>query len=111
MGTERYQIGDVVEATDYIVRKDGMTELNKGDRATIFRLWENPKNGIQIIALEVDDSLPICDIVCLPGVPLKLVQRREEDCSNCTAGPDCTAAHEGKGCPVIERREEKDDTR
>lgn len=68
----KFKIGDIVEATKKIWRKDGRSELFPGDKAKVIEVWQTTPESPQIIGLEIEGKLPIGDLVCFENVPLRL---------------------------------------
>lgn len=69
----KFKVGDIVEATGKIWRKDRRSELQPGDQAKVRDVWQTTPESPQIIGLEIKGKLPIGDIVCFENVPLRLV--------------------------------------
>lgn len=68
-----FKVGDIVEATAKIRRRDGGSELKPFDRATVRSVWQTTSESPQIIGLEINGKLPMGDIVCFENVPLRLI--------------------------------------
>lgn len=71
--TEKFCVGDIVEATDIIYRRDRRSILQRGDKVRVRTVWQTNSDSPQIIGLDIEGKLPICDIVCSESVPLRLV--------------------------------------
>jgi hypothetical protein len=69
----KFKVGDIVEATGKIWRKDGRSELQPGDYAKVREVWQTTPESPQIIGLEIKGKLPMGGIVCFENVPLRLV--------------------------------------
>jgi hypothetical protein len=68
-----FRVGDIVEATATIRRKDGRSELRPGDEATVRAVSKTNPDSPQIIDLDIEGGLPMGDIVCFAHVPLRLL--------------------------------------
>jgi hypothetical protein len=68
-----FRVGDIVEATATIRRKDGRSELRPGDKATVRAVSKTNPDSPQIIDLDIEGGLPMGDIVCFAHVPLRLL--------------------------------------
>lgn len=73
VGSAKFKVGDIVEATAKIWRKDGRSELQCGDHAKVREVFQATPESPQIIGLEIEGKLPIGDIVCFENVPLRIV--------------------------------------
>lgn len=72
-----FKIGDIVEATTEIVRKDKRSRLIKGEQVKISSVWQNEES--QIVGIEITGKKPMMDIVCLDDKnPLRHVEHKEE---------------------------------
>lgn len=69
----KFKVGDIVEATAKIWRRDGGSELQPGDQAKVREVWQTTPDSPQIIGLEIKGKKPMSDIVCFEGVPLRIV--------------------------------------
>jgi hypothetical protein len=71
MSTTQFAVGDRVEATTRIVRRDGMYELKAGDSATVTRVWQTTPISPQIVGVLLDDGGTMIDLVCCESGPLQ----------------------------------------
>ena len=100
----KFRVGDIVEATSKIWRKDGRTELQPGDKATVSSVWQTNPDSPQIICLDIKGKLPMGDIVCFENVPLRLVHSSNEGgCAASGAKPRSSAP--AAGCPSARERQ------
>lgn len=68
--TPLFRVGEIVEATTYIRRVDGMSHLRVGEIATVTRIFTTER--ATIVDISITGRHPMCDIVCFDDkTPLK----------------------------------------
>lgn len=70
---DTFKVGDTVEATDNIWRRDRKGFLRPGDQAKVLRVFRVSPSRPQIIDLEIGSGASIHDLVCFDDLPLKLL--------------------------------------
>ena len=101
----KFRVGDIVEATSKIWRKDGRTELQPGDKATVSSVWQTNPDSPQIICLDIKGKLPMGDIVCFENVPLRLVHSSNGPGSAAAGAKPLPSAAAGGSAPGHDRQE------